>query len=136
MTRVHRLRSASAVLLGILLLAGGCGPRLPAGMIAVTGTVTIGGKPVPKGAVHFIPEDQSKTAAVRISNGHFTTSVWPLSYRLAISSNARPSSIDETTGQEIPAVSLVPEKYRSATTSGLTATIDADHRTVTIDIAE
>jgi len=136
MTCAHRLPSASAVLLGILLVAGGCGPRFPTGMIAVTGTVTMGGKPVPKGAVHFIPEDRSKTAAARISNGRFQASVWPLSYRLAVSSNAQPGMVDEQTGQQIPAVSLVPEKYRSATTSGLTVTIDADHRTVAIDITE
>lgn len=136
MTCAHRLPSASAVLLCILLLAGGCGPRFPIGMIAVTGTVTMGGKPVPKGDVHFIPEDQSKTAAARISNGRFQASVWPLSYRLAVSSNAQPGMVDEQTGQQIPAVSLVPEKYRSATTSGLTVTIDADHRTVAIDITE
>lgn len=113
----------------------GCGKRIPEGMITVTGSVACGGQPLPKGALHFIPADARKSTSVRIDgNGRFRVAVWPLEYRIAVTADEHPAMVDDQ-GREIPAKSLVPLKYTSAATSGLTATVDASHTTVNIDLA-
>ncbi len=126
----------SACLVFMLLFGPvGCGPRAPAGMLSINGTVTLGGKPVPKGAVHFVAEDASKTRSARIdATGRFHAALWPLDYRIAVTADEHPAMVGDN-GVEIPAKSLVPLKYTSAATSGLTATVDASHTTVNLDLA-
>jgi hypothetical protein len=127
-------RLPGLLLVAVLVLAG-CGKATPDGMITVTGTVACGGKPLPKGAVHLVPADATKAALARIDgSGRFRADVWPLDYRIAVTADEQPAYVDDN-GREIPAQSLVPLKYTSVRTSGLSATVDADHRTVTLDLA-
>ena len=124
-------------LLGIALLLplAGCGKAGPEGTIPVSGSVALGGKPLPNGAVHFLHEGGSRTVMARVSAGKFSTHLWPAAYTVAVTGDAQPETLDEKTGRLIPPQRLVPERYMAADKSGLKATIDSDHRTVTLDLA-
>lgn len=129
---------ASAVF-GVVIIAAmavGCGSRAPDGMVVVTGSVSLGGKPLHKGAVHFVPEDRQQTLAAPIKGGRFQATMRPMEYRLAVTADAQPELVDEQTGKLIPPVSLVPAKYSRVETSGLAATVAVDKRMLTIELSE
>ena len=86
--------------------------------------------------MHFVPDDRAKTAAARIADGRFRLNLWPAEYRLAVTADSQTAYVDESTGQVVPPVSMVPAKYMTAETSGLSAMIDATHSTVAIDVVE
>ncbi len=117
-------------------MVAGCGARVPDGMVKVSGAISLGGRPVPKGAVHFVPDDRSQTVAARIERGRFQAMMRPLEYRIAVTADAQPELFDEKTGKLIPPVSLVPAKYTRIKSSGLTFTVAPDNRKVTLELAE
>ncbi|QDV31476.1 hypothetical protein Spb1_34210 [Planctopirus ephydatiae] len=118
----------------LALIAAGCGQSTgnPGG-IAVKGTVSIGGTPLTKGIVTFVPAKpgEGNTAAGEIqSDGSFTLGtaakgdgVQPGNYKVAIVSVESEASMDAA-GKPIPAKSAIPKKYGNTATSGLTATIE------------
>ena len=61
-----------------LVLLTGCGSST-----AVSGVVTVDGKPVPKGVVNFDPLDgKGQTAGAPIENGNYTVKLKPGRYRV------------------------------------------------------
>jgi hypothetical protein len=132
----ERQLSTSPVLLlaAVLLPLLGCGKGGPEGTIPVTGTVTLEGKPLPNGAVHFVQEGGSRAVMAKVAAGKFSTHLWPADYGVAVTGDAQPETLDEKTGKLIPPQRMVPAKYMAADKSGLKATIDSAHRTVALDL--
>jgi len=116
------------------LLFVGCGKSGPPGTIPVSGTVTLGGKPLPTGAVHFSTADRGRSSATRVSGGSFATHLIPADYAVAVTADTQPEMVDEATGKLIPPKRLVPERYMSPKTSGLKAPIDAKAREATLTL--
>ena len=133
-TAPHRSTVARVFVLAVLPLLG-CGKHGPEGTIPVSGTVALAGKPLPNGAVHFVQEGGSRTVMAKVAAGRFSTHLWPAAYAVAVTGDAQPELVDEKTGKLIPPQRLVPEKYTTASKSGITATIDSAHRTVAFDLA-
>ena len=116
------------------LLFIGCGKSGPPGTIPVSGTVTLGGKPLPTGAVHFSTADHGRSVATKVSGGSFATHLVPADYTIAVTADTQPEMVDEATGKLIPPKRIVPEKYMSPKTSGLKAPIDAKARRATLTL--
>jgi len=116
------------------LLFVGCGKSVPPGTIPVSGTVTLGGKPLPTGAVHFSTADRGRSSATKVSGGSFATHLVPADYTIAVTADTQPEMVDEATGKLIPPKRIVPEKYMSPKTSGLKAPIDAKARKATLTL--
>lgn len=131
----RRAPHATFVLGALLLPLVGCGESGPEGTIPVSGTVALAGKPLPQGVVHFVEADGTRTVVAKVAAGRFSTHLWPASYTIAVTGDAQPESVDMQTGKLIPPQRLVPEKYMAAKKSGLKATIDATHRTVSLELA-
>jgi hypothetical protein len=132
---MHTLNTGATLLFTALLLPlVGCGKGGPEGTIPVTGTIALAGKPLPHGAVHFVQEGGTRTVMAKVTAGKFSTHLWPTAYTIAVTGDAQPETLDETTGKLIPPQRLVPAKYMAPDTSGLTATIDSAHRTVALDL--
>jgi hypothetical protein len=110
-------------------VVGGCGPKGPPGAIRVDGTVVQASVPVPKGVVHFVGQGGTAAGSSRIVDGRFSLMVKPGDYRLGITAQ---QEIYDSQGNSAGFKNLLPEKYLSAQTSGLTTTVDANHRTVAI----
>jgi hypothetical protein len=130
-------RWAWAVPLLWLAGAAGCGPAADnLNRQAVSGTVTLDGKPLADGTIHFEPSSPEATTEVsaEIKDGKYSfskaTGPVPGPYKVQISA-PEPQNFQPPTGKMpgeflIPAAKQnVPEKYNLRTT--LTATIKPDH---------
>lgn len=115
------------ILLGSCLLAG-CGDGIRP-REAVTGTLTLAGKPVENALVAFIPDDPENESAIAKTdvNGHFSLTTITSgdgamagTYKIEVTKYA--SQASET--------SVLNKKYSQASTSGLTATIPPGGTTV------
>jgi hypothetical protein len=120
------------LLLGIAAISGCSSTGL--GMTAVSGTVTLDGKPVGPGTVAFAPTDGSgNTATGNVDqSGRFEMSVrkpgdgvLPGSYKVAVTIVDKPAHGDEK-GNLIPPTYLSPDKYMNPETSGFTITVEKD----------
>lgn len=131
----HLNTTAVLLLTALVLPLVGCGKGGPEGTIPVSGTVTLAGKPLPNGAVHFVQDGGARTVMAKVAAGRFSTHLWPAAYAVAVTGDAHPELLDENTGKLIPPQRIVPEKYMAASKSGITATIDSAHRTVALDLA-
>jgi hypothetical protein len=104
------LREILGLLLALFLIGCGAGD----GAVEVAGDVTLDGKPIEEGVIHFMPVDgKSRTTSTFIRGGRFQTRVPPGKQRVEISSvQARPvrpgQDADSATGGEI-----VPAKYNT-----------------------
>jgi len=103
-----------------LAASAGCGDSGP-DLVPLTGTVTVGGRPLERGMVQLVPEDPRGSAAVgSVAAGRFVAltadrpGVVPGRYRIRIDARAEPK--DETDTLPKP---LVPLRYFDAATSGL-----------------
>jgi hypothetical protein len=116
------------------LLACGCGESLPQ-TIPVHGRVTWQGKPLATGTVTFEPVEKGEAKPLRpplgsigpdgtyqLSTFRTHDGAMPGEYVVLIHSSTPPPM--ESTAP--PAKSLIPHKYGSAATSGLSATVPAD----------
>jgi hypothetical protein len=130
----HLNTTAILLLTALMLPLVGCGKGGPEGTIPVTGTVTLEGKPLPNGAVHFVQQGGTQTVMAKVAAGKFSTHLWPADYGVAVTGDAQPETLDEKTGKLIPPQRMVPAKYMAADKSGLKATIDSAHRTVALDL--
>lgn len=132
-----RLLNRVGVLLGVSVLAAGCGggasdaPRT----VRVKGEVLYQGKPVPQLSVAFIPEKGLLASGMTDDNGKFTLTTNKAGdgaavgvYKVAI--RFVPDEIPEMPGfpgaKTKPPASPIPAKYADAKTSGLTQTVDED----------
>jgi hypothetical protein len=133
MTRFATVTKFSTLLLSLLLTTG-CGqPAGNPGGVAVKGKVTLGGSPLTKGTVTFMPAKpgEGNTATGDIQpDGSFSLGtaakgdgVLPGDYVVAIISVESEATMDAA-GKPVPAKSAIPEKYGNTATSGLKATVD------------
>jgi len=112
--------------------------------VKVSGTVTFDGKPLPSatGVIMFRTSSGGTAGAGPIdADGHYTVSLPPGTYQVAVSCTAAPTMSSMPTGgpgepgsdppapgSPLPGTpsleSVIPAKYSNPETSGLTATID------------
>ena len=131
----------SLLSLGILL--SGCGAASGPGMTAVSGTVTLDGKPAGPGTVAFVPVNGTGNPATgNISaSGSFQMSVhkpgdgvYPGDYKVAVTIEKTPAHGDEK-GNLYPPTYSSPEKYMNPETSGFTITVEKNKpQTVQYDL--
>lgn len=110
----------------------------------VTGTVTYQGKPVSGASILFVPTTRETPAgaAVTDSNGKYRLSISGQkqgavtgAYQVSIALSAPfdgpiPAGMNPEYAKEIyPGKPLIPQKYFSATKSGLTANVEPGHNT-------
>lgn len=114
----------------------GCGPRAPAGKVLLTGTVLLNGAPLEGGVVNFVAKEGAANGSAGVSAaGLFRVFLVPGEYAVAVRDNGgglRPPEKPGAPPVLIP--SAVPERYRSANTSGLSVTAVAGARPVTIAV--
>lgn len=134
------LRLASAGLIGILL--AGCGPGVPAGKVKLTGTVTFDGKPLVAGVlngavINFAAKEGNASGSAAVSpEGAFTVYLEPGEYIVAVRDNGgteRASATGSDGEREFYPV-VIPARYTSGNTSGISVTAAADSKPVTIAI--
>ena len=135
-------------LICLLLLAGsiawvGCAPAGLEGTIAASGTVTHNGQAVEGATVVFSPEGEGRAASgLTDASGRFQLQtltpedgVMPGKYQVAISKTQVEGAMSEEESQayaakhgkspEVTVKELLPEKYKSPASSGLTAEVTA-----------
>ena len=122
---------AIACVAGVVL--AGCGKKAvgPAGSVAVSGTITCGGEPVPQGSIIFQQQDKGSVTAKIAAGGTFQTMLVPGEHLVVVNAKDGIDTMDEN-GKPVPARSLVPEKYSSGKTSGLKVTVTPKGDPVTI----
>ncbi len=140
--RAYLVRSVYGLMIG--LAAIGCGGEKIKGidpnLVSVTGKVSLSGKSLTTGTILFVPVDpKGKGATSPIdSSGNYALAVsasakgaLPGSYKVTVTATdgiaSMGMSADMGSGKapEAPKVkSLIPEKYNSIDTSGLTATVE------------
>lgn len=128
------LLPASALAAAVLLI--GCGPRAPVGKVLLTGVVVLDGKPLDGGVVNFVAKEGTASGSAGVSKaGLFKVFLVPGEYAVAVRDNGgglRPPEKPGAPPVLIP--SAIPERYRSADTSGLSVTAVAGARPVTIAV--
>ena len=74
MTRMtSSLAPALVWAVALMALIAGCGPANPLGRKAVSGTVTLDGKPLDRGAIEFHPQEEGGVqSGALISGGHYS----------------------------------------------------------------
>jgi hypothetical protein len=129
------VRRAAAVSL-VTLLAAGCGET---GTGSVRGTITVAGKPLPRGSITFLPgagDRDPVTAAV--IDGVYDTGPMPTGpARITIlhsTSAPAPAGGDRVPGQTPADPLRVPPKYHSPDTSGLSLPVKPGANTFDYDI--
>ncbi len=118
--------------------AGGCRGR----EAAVEGLVTVGGKPVSRGEVHFFPAEGSpRSAAIRPDGRYTIQHLPPGPARVGVTGTfGGPAPVgkpvtDLTEAQKPVALGTpVPAKYADPQKSGLTATLTAGRQTHDISV--
>lgn len=124
----HTPRCIALTLLGIALaLTMGCGDK---GSGVISGKVTVDGKPVTHGSIVFMSQVGKKDAfTAGIIEGEYTTEPIPVgATKIYIVSREVPpggpggggNDLQKSAPKASPKVVIVPDKYGSAETSGLT----------------
>jgi hypothetical protein len=132
------LRLASAALIGILL--AGCSPGAPAGTVKLTGTVTFDGKPLVAGVfsggiINFAAKEGNASGSAALSpEGAFTVYLVPGEYDVAVRDNGGSERIWPAGGKREFYPVVIPARYLSANTSGISVTAAADSKPVTIAV--
>jgi hypothetical protein len=136
MTAIHRIRRAAplAAVLAASFLATSCG----GGTGTVKGTITVGGKPLPEGLICFLPEGGNKDPMnCNIRDGVYETGSMPAGLaRIYIIPASKPpaegGSDLRPTARKAANNPIVPVKYHTVETSGLTVTVESG-KTITFD---
>jgi len=139
MTMTARMSVSKLLLIAVLSipLGTGWGCRNYEDRIPVSGTVTLDAVPLKAGFVAFIGEEGYVVASGPIRNGRYELS--QNSSRDGIPTGEYGVQFEawkEAPGQELPqggfskGVSALPERYRSSTTSGITASVTKKSRRV------
>lgn len=121
-------------LAAVLAVSAGCGGIGDArsGLVQVTGKVTIDGTPLTSGMISFIPAQGTEAFNSPIdATGNYSLAASPSSpgalpgeYKVIVVATDGPPKMGEK-GTVIEAKSLVPEKFKSPETSGLTGSVKA-----------
>jgi hypothetical protein len=126
------LPTAAVVAVGLII---GCGPRAPAGKVKLTGTVTCDGKILEGGVINFVAKQGPANGSAGISpKGGFTVFLVPGEYDVAVRDNSGMRPPDTAKGPPIFIPRVVPERFTSANSSGLSVTAAADSKPVTIAV--
>ena len=99
-----------SVLAGLILAVTGCGPS----EVAVSGTVTLNGKPLKEGNIAFRPLPVSATSEATggpIVGGKFRVKARPGQHRVEITATQAATGPKDPFGVAPPPKSLIPEKY-------------------------
>jgi len=123
--RGHRGLGLTLVLLGLLLLGCGGPRRTDPKRAAVTGSVTLDGKPLAEGEILFLAVNGQAVDSLPIANGSFSgsVSVGPQRVQLAVYTRAKRSLLpDEPPVEALE--NMLPAKYHTGST--LTAEIKPD----------
>lgn len=135
------------VVLGIaLLFALGCKPAGPP-VATVGGKITLGGKPLPGGFITFQSEDGTRSVVGEINTQgtyeirtHDSAGLPPGKYKVGIKPPAPPRTSDEPplAGEALtyqpPKERLIPERYASFETSGLTADVTLENKSYDFEL--
>lgn len=133
-------------ILGLVVGCGGGGYDGPP-RVAVSGTVSLNGQPLPEGNIFFVGEDEKRQASGVIANGEFSipeeTGPNVGTYQVRIVSYASSSEggeastgevgADETDELEGGSEQLIPAEYNERTT--LTAEISPGMEPLTFDLS-
>jgi hypothetical protein len=156
---VIRLCVWSLLPIGMAVAASGCGENTGLATVAVTGTVTQKGTPVEGAIVSFVPAGPGAVGAVGTTDaaGKFSLTTHskddgavPGQYKVTVTKYEGAKAV-EGTGQATatgdmpasytgaaadapPAKNLLPEKYASPDTSGLTGTVNSTPTTLNFDL--
>lgn len=126
------LPTAAVVAIGLIV---GCGPGTPAGKVKLTGTVTCDGKLLEGGVINFVAKQGTANGSAGISQkGDFTVFLVPGEYDVAVRDNSGLRPPDTAKGPPIFIPRVVPERFTSANSSGLSVTAATDSKPVTIAI--
>jgi hypothetical protein len=121
----------------VVLIFGGCTGAEGPDTVAVTGTVTVNGSPLEGASVTFHPIEGSENVlasqavtdaagrfrlATHVGGGRFKDGIVPGKYSVVVT-KLDTAAISSTLA---PPKNLLPEKYDSPTTSGLSAEVSAD----------
>ena len=131
--------------LSLVLFSTGCGSRAPK-TTKVSGVVEFDGKPLSKGTITFLPQavgsdkERNRPATGIIdATGHYSLSTYapgdgalPGKYLVTVVSYSVEPTLEEMSEKGAKPVSAIPGGYGAATTSGLTANVDAGSA-VTLD---
>ncbi len=134
----RKFRGCALVLMVVALVTlVGCSKTVK--KVTINGTISYKGQPVRSGILQFVGTDGAYSAAVIQSDGTFIiTDVIPGDVKVGVmeAPQGSGSSSGESKSEgtpKTPPVSL-PDKYRNPETSGLTYTITAETRELTIKI--
>jgi hypothetical protein len=104
---------------GLLLAAtclAGCGGGHKYAGTNITGNVTIGGQPVEKGNLQFVPAPETKGTIVsaEVRNGRYTAEKVPTGLvRVMLVATRETGETEEFRGKQVPKLtSIVPDKYK------------------------
>jgi hypothetical protein len=126
------------VVLGGIAGFAGCrrGPAPPPGAVLVSGTITVGGAPLGRGTVQFAAAEGTDSGSARLDpQGRYEVWLQPREYGVAVIAYEAVEKVDPATGAPLPPTPLIPVRYFTPSGSGLTATVSAENRTVSFDLA-
>ena len=150
----------ATVVLSLIVAAAGCGDDGFGRRYQVHGTVSYRSQPVESGLITFGPVEGRDTGPARVAvgtirNGSYTLSTagnddgaFPGRYRVAIRSTAADDKQVAARAQRGPghqldviqatrkARSLIPQKYQSPNTSGLTREVKAETNRIDFDLTD
>lgn len=123
------------LLLASAIGSGACGPSVPSGKVRLAGKVICGTKALAGGVVllQAVGGTESATAIIGPDNA-FSTIVSPGEYAVAVRASEPDGPIDPKRGFPRPGKSLVPFKYDSADTSGITVSAVKGAPAITISL--
>lgn len=95
-----------------------------------TGVVTLDGKPLEEGSIHFVSPQTGETAAVNLGSGGAYSLVFPAvdigaEYQVLIRNTMPPEALDASNLPPIPKMTItLPKKYTDRMTSDLKAKVE------------
>ncbi len=126
---VPRFLVLSAVV-GMSLIAAGCGGSRPSTSSSVYGVVTLDGESLPEGTVNFASPMTGNAAIATVSEGKFvvTGGMVPGDYKIVVTPPT------PTPDNPTPKESKIPEKYRNPETTDLTGKITSGRNEVKLEL--
>ena len=124
--------AALSVVIAIFVCTAGCGKR--DNRVAVSGTVTVNGQPLTRGIVWIHSDEGNPAQAMLNRDGSFTaTEVTPGVVTLAVTEEPGASGLAKSKSPHFQ-TAKIPEKYKSAQTSGLRFTVGPNSGPLTLNL--
>jgi hypothetical protein len=136
-SRIVRRRLPSLVVALAWVLLPGCGGEKNDPTVPISGTVSVGGKPVAKGTIHFHP-DKGRPATGFIKDGRFTLTTYVDGDGGIAGQNKVALEVLEevpTKGGDTNWKSLIPQKFMDPFQSGISIDVpQSGYKNLEIDI--